>query len=90
LALFSATPNLGDLACTFCLVNNGENKFIVSGPGINNLAFDFDPAIAGGKQFRVEGLSSGIPEPATWATMIIGFGAAGVMIRSSRRKYAAV
>ncbi|MES3028289.1 MAG: PEPxxWA-CTERM sorting domain-containing protein [Pseudomonadota bacterium] len=30
-----------------------------------------------------------VPEPGTWAMMIIGFGAAGVMIRSSRRKYAA-
>ncbi len=29
-----------------------------------------------------------VPEPATWAMMIIGFGAAGSMLRSNRRKMA--
>ncbi|MDP3870673.1 MAG: PEPxxWA-CTERM sorting domain-containing protein [Phenylobacterium sp.] len=29
-----------------------------------------------------------VPEPATWAMMIIGFGAAGSMLRSSRRRRA--
>ena len=28
----------------------------------------------------------GVPEPATWAMMVLGFGAAGVAIRRSRRK----
>jgi hypothetical protein len=31
-------------------------------------------------------LSSPVPEPATWAMMIIGFGAVGTMVRSSRRR----
>lgn len=83
-ALFSASPNPGDAACTFCIVSNGENKFTVSGPGINSLAFAFDPAIGSSKQFRVEGLSSVIPEPATWTMMIIGFGLAGATLRRRR------
>ncbi|MBT9473928.1 MAG: PEPxxWA-CTERM sorting domain-containing protein [Pseudomonadota bacterium] len=83
-ALFSASPNPGDAACTFCIVDNGENKFIISGLGITSLAFEFDPSIAGGKQFRVEGLTSGIPEPATWTMMIAGFGLAGATIRRRR------
>lgn len=83
-ALFSASPNPGDAACTFCIVDNGENKFTVTGPGIYNLAFTFNPAIGAGKQFRVEGLSSVVPEPATWALMIAGFGIAGVAIRQRR------
>lgn len=29
---------------------------------------------------------SAVPEPATWAMMIVGFGAAGSMVRASRRK----
>lgn len=29
---------------------------------------------------------SAIPEPASWAMMIVGFGAAGAMVRSSRRR----
>ena len=30
--------------------------------------------------------SHGVPEPATWAMMVLGFGAAGVAVRRSRRK----
>lgn len=33
-----------------------------------------------------ERLSSGVPEPASWALMIVGFGAAGAMVRSQRRR----
>ena len=33
-------------------------------------------------------LSSAVPEPATWAMMIIGFGAVGSMVRTSRRRQA--
>ena len=33
-------------------------------------------------------LTSAVPEPATWAMMIIGFGAVGSMARSSRRRLA--
>ena len=32
----------------------------------------------------------GVPEPATWAMMLLGFGAAGVAVRRSRRKKALV
>lgn len=31
-------------------------------------------------------LSEAVPEPATWAMMIIGFGAVGVMVRRARRR----
>jgi hypothetical protein len=31
------------------------------------------------------GFTSGVPEPATWAMMLIGFGAVGFMMRGSRR-----
>ncbi|MEK7428384.1 MAG: PEPxxWA-CTERM sorting domain-containing protein [Pseudomonadota bacterium] len=36
------------------------------------------------------GLSSAVPEPATWAMMIVGFGAAGSMVRSARRRRGAI
>jgi len=71
--------------CSFCIVNdNGQGKFTVTGPNITTLAFTFDPAIATGKQFRVDLPSDAIPEPATWAMMIVGFGGIGAMMRRRR------
>ena len=74
--------------CTFCVVNdNGQGKFTVTGPNITTLSFTFDPAIETGRQFRVDLPATGvIPEPATWAMMIIGFGGVGAMMR--RRRHA--
>jgi hypothetical protein len=76
-------------ACSFCVATGGGSKFTISGQGINSLAFTFNPGIDTAKQFRVEGLSSAVPEPATWAMMIGGFGLAGVALRR-RRMIAAV
>ena len=36
----------------------------------------------------IASISSAVPEPATWAMMIIGFGAIGSMVRTSRRRNA--
>ena len=48
--------------------------------------------VSGSVQFTLTGgdigLPPGIPEPSTWAMMIIGFGAVGSMVRSQRRKQA--
>ena len=41
----------------------------------------------GGVQ-TIASISSAVPEPATWAMMIIGFGAVGSMVRTSRRRNA--
>jgi hypothetical protein len=38
--------------------------------------------------FTTDSLGSAVPEPATWAMMIIGFGAAGSMVRANRRRNA--
>jgi len=38
--------------------------------------------------FDVNGGPAGVPEPATWAMMLIGFGGLGVAMRSKRRKLA--
>ncbi|WP_293678581.1 PEPxxWA-CTERM sorting domain-containing protein [uncultured Phenylobacterium sp.] len=39
--------------------------------------------------FELDGNAPAVPEPATWAMMILGFGAAGTMVRRRRRAYAA-
>ncbi|MCW6532019.1 MULTISPECIES: PEPxxWA-CTERM sorting domain-containing protein [Sphingomonas] len=72
---------------------NANNQFTLSGTGIQSVSFTFDPQIATAKQFRVEGLSQiggGVPEPATWALMILGFGAIGgtLRVRNRRLRYA--
>lgn len=72
--------------CTFCLVDNGENKFTVTGPNITTLEFAFDTPIGDIKQVRVRDLTTPppIPEPATWAMMILGFGGVGAVLRRRR------
>ncbi|WP_374578158.1 THxN family PEP-CTERM protein [Phenylobacterium sp.] len=37
-------------------------------------------------QASIKMVQSAVPEPSTWAMMIVGFGAAGAMVRSSRRR----
>jgi hypothetical protein len=72
--------------CTFCISPaNGEGKFTLTGPNITTLAFTFDPAIETGKQFRVI-LPTAIPEPATWAMMLVGFFGMGSLLRMQRRR----
>jgi hypothetical protein len=46
----------------------------------NDFAFDDVSLVGPAPQ------SEGVPEPSTWAMMLLGFGAAGVVIRRSRKK----
>jgi hypothetical protein len=61
------------------------------GDAVNSLAFTFQPGVDAVKQFRLTiGETTAIPEPATWALMIMGFGAAGAVMRQRRRVLATV
>ncbi len=60
-----------------------------AGPGtVTNIAFASDEYNPYGPALDNVGISSAVPEPTTWALMILGFGAAGGMIRVSRRRQA--
>jgi hypothetical protein len=48
-----------------------------------------DPLIDGVSFDVAKGGGGGVPEPATWAMMILGFGAVGTMLRTQRRRIAA-
>jgi PEP-CTERM motif len=68
------------------LANDIVGGFFVgvgSGPGSNYLAH-VDEVTANGTTFNFEVAAAGVPEPASWALMILGFGSAGAMLR--RRK----
>lgn len=56
----------------------GETQQAFNFEGVKHTSFD-----------AVGGVRGSVPEPATWAMMIIGFGGVGTMVRGSRRKYAA-
>ena len=72
--------------CTFCVIGNGQTKFTVTGnvTPITTLAFTFNPEVGSGRQFRVMDVQGPIPEPATWAMMIMGFGGIGALVRRRR------
>ena len=80
-ALFESGGN-----CNICSSGNGNTHFKLSGPAIQTLEFTFDPGIGEVRQFRVEGVSAAIPEPATWAMMIGGLGFAGGLLRRRTSK----
>jgi hypothetical protein len=50
-----------------------------------------DNVVANGTTYNFETAGSGaVPEPATWAMMVLGFGAIGSLVRGQRRRQAAV
>ncbi len=51
--------------------------------GVDNIAYNFGTAGSGSFNFEV---AAGVPEPATWAFLIVGFGAIGASMRSARRR----
>ena len=84
---FSATRiDTGSILTSSTLYDDvGRSRF-----GINGLDFSFEapfraPGYAGyGNITSING--SAVPEPSTWAMMLVGFGALGFGLRRSRRK----
>ena len=86
------TFNVPNLVITNPL-NNGQNKFTLTangGDAIHTLDFTFDPGIDHIQQIRVGNIvNGGVPEPATWAMMILGFGGVGALLRRRQAVVAA-
>lgn len=51
--------------------------------------FDFDTRGAAGR-LTISNLSSAVPEPSTWAMMLLGFGAIGASMRRRRHRASAI
>ncbi|MFL5295294.1 MAG: PEPxxWA-CTERM sorting domain-containing protein [Phenylobacterium sp.] len=72
-------------------LTQNTNKFIVDGGGtlINSLTFTFTPGEQDIREIRVGSAGTGVPEPATWAMMLTGFGGMGALLRRRRQTVAA-
>jgi len=87
-ANFSLTDDGGQVFTFDSLLGNGSNFFGfqgINGQSISSASI----TIAGGsiqdvRQIRLDAVGA-VPEPGTWAMMLIGFGAAGVAIRRRKR-----
>ena len=87
----SGTPET-DAFFSYLLDPNGANRFAfqaLNGETITNLAYSIAGGTAEGlRQVRIASTDAGVPpvpEPATWAMMLLGFGAAGFALRRRRR-----
>lgn len=86
----SPSPNNGAIALFASLENSetesNDGRFLLNGNGsigINNdLAAQPNFTFA---RFTVSGATAAVPEPSTWAMMIMGFGATGFALRRRRR-----
>jgi hypothetical protein len=74
---------------TFVNVANGNQVLPITNGrftvhGNNNEVFNSIQLSSSAPSFEVDNIAAVVPEPATWAMMIIGFGAAGSIIRRRR------
>jgi hypothetical protein len=73
----SVDPSFGPISVTF---DSGSDTTTVS--AING---DYQSGGATNLSFTLFGGPAGVPEPATWAMMLMGFGGLGAAMRASRR-----
>jgi hypothetical protein len=71
---------------TFAIPSNGFfNAQAIDGPQINYFSIAANGSFQDVRQFRFGGV---VPEPQTWALMILGFGGVGAVLRRKRRQLA--
>jgi hypothetical protein len=90
----ASTPTNIDFTVDTTLAANGwqtvSGTFSIAAPGGTiHLGLSDDSAIASGNDFGVDNLTlASVPEPASWALMLLGFGGLGAVLRSNRRRQA--
>lgn len=84
----AAVPNASSVGeCISCALAdpNYSHGFFILGPGAHSLTGIFDGVITNGDGDFIIKSSGGVPEPAAWALMLVGFGGLGAALRSRRR-----
>jgi len=84
-ASLGGTVNNSTGSLSQTLFANIDPMFTVSGP----FTFDVSPGFGGFAVVGAPGPGPGVPEPAAWTMMLLGFGGAGAVLRSRRRPLAA-
>jgi hypothetical protein len=91
MATITATDQFGTVFTqTFAVGGNGQNFFNLvanSGEAIKTVSISSTAQIGDTRQIRLGGvgLTSAVPEPATWSMLILGFGMVGAGMRLRRR-----
>jgi hypothetical protein len=84
-------PTFGGAPITYSLNTNGQNFYGIfgsEGEQLQSIRFTFadGAGISDIRQVRLGGIESAIPEPTTWAMMLLGFGFIGAALRRRRRQ----
>ena len=66
---------------------NFSTSFVAQSTGAQNIAFQFNGGGVTAADFGIDRvyLTAAVPEPGTWALMLLGFGAVGASMRRARR-----
>ncbi len=76
---------IGGMAIDIGEYEQNYRTLSVSGPGIKSVAFGAYAGFGGSSVYADNfTFDAAVPEPSTWALMILGFGSAGLMIRRRR------
>ena len=95
-AFFTAVDNGGEVFTFGGTLNQGSNFFGfqgIDGQSIASFSIRISPgSIQDVRQIRLDATPSmgAVPEPGTWAMMLVGFGAAGVAMRRRKRAVGAM
>lgn len=74
---------------TFAIPSNGFfNAQAIDDQQINYFSIATNGSFQDVRQIRIGGIGAAVPEPETWALMILGFGAIGALMRRKRRRLA--
>jgi hypothetical protein len=65
--------------------NQQVGGFLITYRFTPNMVHSLTFTQTGSPAFEIDNVSGAVPEPASWALMIVGFGAAGAMLRGKRR-----